>query len=135
MSDGGPATHDAYLAAFPPGQRATLERIRGLVRAIVPEATETIGYGIPTFRLHGRNLVHYAGFAHHDSFFPGSAALSDTLEAEVAPWRTGRGTLQFRHGSEIPWELLERIVRLRVAEETERAAAKRGSSSSRGVRG
>lgn len=120
----GPTTHDDYLADFPPEQRATLERMRALVRSVAPGAVETIGYGIPTFKLGGRNLVHYAGFAKHDSFFPGSAALSDALDADVAPWRTGKGTLQFRHGTEIPWGLLERIVRLRVEEETARVAAK-----------
>ena len=117
-------THDDYLATFPPEQRDRLERLRAIVHAAAPGATETIGYGIPTFRLFGRNFVHYAGFARHDSFFPGSATLTDSLDGELAPWRAGRGTLQFPHGSAIPWELLERIVRLRVAEETERAATK-----------
>lgn len=120
----GPRTHDEYLAGIPEPQRPALEAIRATVRAVAPGAVETIGYGIPTFRIGTRNLVHYAGFAGHDSFFPGSAALLDSLGDEVARWRAGRGTLRFPHGEPIPLEVVARIVALRLEEEAARAATR-----------
>ncbi|MEZ4627018.1 MAG: hypothetical protein R2912_02600 [Eubacteriales bacterium] len=41
--------------------------MRTAILAIVPEATEKISYGIPTFYLNG-NLVHFAAFKRHIGF-------------------------------------------------------------------
>jgi uncharacterized protein YdhG (YjbR/CyaY superfamily) len=65
---------DEYLARVPEEARAALEKLRKTVMAAVPEATETISYGIPAFKLHGRSLVWYAAFKNHCSFFPLSSA-------------------------------------------------------------
>ena len=32
------------------------------MKGIAPDATETISYAIPTFDLHGKHLVHFAGY-------------------------------------------------------------------------
>jgi hypothetical protein len=44
---------DDYLAAVPEPARTTLEKVRRVIRAAVPEATETISYGLPTFSTRG----------------------------------------------------------------------------------
>ena len=61
---------EEYLAACPEESRAALEDLRQVIRAIVPEASEVISYGMPTFRVHGRMLVSYAAFSDHCSLFP-----------------------------------------------------------------
>jgi uncharacterized protein YdhG (YjbR/CyaY superfamily) len=61
---------DEYLAAVPEPARSTLKKVRAAIRAVVPpEATEAIGYGVPTFRYKGP-LVGFAAFSKHCSFFP-----------------------------------------------------------------
>ena len=42
---------DAYLAALPADQRSLLAAVRERVRALAPEATELISYGMPAFKL------------------------------------------------------------------------------------
>lgn len=54
-----PATVDEYLATMPAATRSKLEDLRRTIRAAAPDATEKIGYGIPTYVFHG-NLVHFA---------------------------------------------------------------------------
>lgn len=61
---------EAYLAALPEEQRATLETVRATIQATAPDATETISYQIPTFRWGGRGLVAYAAFKKHYSPLP-----------------------------------------------------------------
>jgi uncharacterized protein YdhG (YjbR/CyaY superfamily) len=39
---------DAFIAAFPPETQVALQRVRDIIRATAPGATETISYGIPT---------------------------------------------------------------------------------------
>ena len=45
---------DAYLAARPEDQRATLEALRTLLKSLLPGAEEVISYAIPGFRLGGK---------------------------------------------------------------------------------
>ncbi|MGK8489302.1 iron chaperone [Nocardia asiatica] len=104
-----PADIDAYLAGFPEDVREILSGIRAAIRRALPEATEAISYDIPTFKLRGRNVVHFAGWKQHVSLYPipdGDPA----LERELEPYRAGKGTLRFRLGEPVPYELIARIA-------------------------
>ena len=83
-----------------------------------PDAQEAISYGIPTFKLHG-NLVHFAAFKTHISFFPMSSPM-EAFKEEVAEYKTGPGTLQFPLDEPLPLELIRRIVQYRVKEKQAR---------------
>src|SRR5271157_1200080 len=86
---------DKYLAGVAEPARSTLNRVRAVIRSVVPaEATEGISYGMPAFLYKG-SLIGYAAFKDHCSLFPMSAALIDELEDELAKYRTSKGTLQF----------------------------------------
>jgi uncharacterized protein YdhG (YjbR/CyaY superfamily) len=104
-----PENIDAYLAGFPDDVREILSGIRAAIRRALPDATEAISYDIPTFKLHGRNVVHFAGWKQHVSLYPipdGDPA----LERELEPYRAGKGTLRFRLGEPVPYELIARIA-------------------------
>jgi uncharacterized protein YdhG (YjbR/CyaY superfamily) len=49
VSKSAPEEVDAYLAAVPEASRAALEQLRKTISSAAPEATEGIGYAIPTF--------------------------------------------------------------------------------------
>ena len=82
---------DATLAALPADQRAALQTLRQTIATVAPEATETISYGMPAFRYHGRALVSYAAFKAHCSFFPMSSTLIQAHHDELAGIRHGQG--------------------------------------------
>ncbi|HVA84766.1 MAG TPA: DUF1801 domain-containing protein [Candidatus Saccharimonadales bacterium] len=107
---------DETLAALPPDQRTALQALRETIAAAAPEAEETISYSMPAFRYHGRALVSYAAFKTHCSFFPMSAAMIESLHDELADFATSKGTLQFSPEHLIPAELVERMVRERMAQ-------------------
>lgn len=106
---------DDYLKKVPPTQKVILERIREIVRELVPDAEEVISYGIPTFRLKGKNLVHFSGFAHHIGFYPTPSAIS-AFKDELAPYKQAKGSVQFPLEQPIPYELITKIVRYRTKE-------------------
>ena len=112
-----PATIDEYLSGCPDDIRDILEKIRQVIRSAAPEATETISYGIPTFKLRGRNLVHFGGFKDHASFFPTSSPIP-VFEKELAPYSTSSGTIRFSIGQDIPYDLIRRITEYRVTQLT-----------------
>ena len=111
------ATIDAYLAAFPPDVQEKLQGIRAVIRRAAPDAEEAIRYGIPTFRQNGSNLVHFAAFKDHLSFFPTASGVAE-FQKELSPYHLSKGTIQFPLDKPVPYDLVERIVRFRVAEST-----------------
>ncbi|MCL1992197.1 MAG: DUF1801 domain-containing protein [Spirochaetes bacterium] len=110
---------DEYIERFAPDVKNTLREIRAFIKQEVPQAEEKISYKMPTFYLNG-NLVHYAAFKDHYGFFPAPSGI-DAFEKELAPYRSGKGTLRFPFGEPIPWELIRKIVRFRVTENLSRA--------------
>ncbi|MEO8926113.1 MAG: DUF1801 domain-containing protein [Caulobacteraceae bacterium] len=114
---------DAYIAASAPGAQAVLRRIREIVRAAAPEAKEIISYKMPAFRGHGM-LVYFAAFKNHIGIFPpieGDAGLDEAL----ARYRGPKGNLRFPLDEPIPYDLIERIARLRAKQDQAKARARK----------
>jgi len=65
-----PNTIDEYITGFPEGTQEKLQQIRTAVKQWVPEAVETISYGIPTFKLNGTYLIYFAGYKKHIGIYP-----------------------------------------------------------------
>lgn len=115
---------EAYLDTIAEPHNGILRHLHAVIKAAAPEATEAVAYGIPTFRLDG-NLVHYAGFKRHMSFFPGSTAHNDALKESLAGYKLAKGTIQFTSDSILPDDLVTLIVKLRVEENREIARARK----------
>ncbi|HEY6487897.1 MAG: DUF1801 domain-containing protein [Terracidiphilus sp.] len=112
---------EEYLARIPEPAQSTLRTIRAMIRAAAPkDATEGLSYGMPAFR-HKGALVAYAAFKKHCSFFPMQASLIDAMQAELKAYRTAKGTLQFAVDKPLPAALVEKMVKVRVAENEARS--------------
>jgi uncharacterized protein YdhG (YjbR/CyaY superfamily) len=109
------ASIDEYIAAFPGDVQAVLQELRRLIRQVSPEAAEAISYEIPTFRLNGKNVVHFAGWKSHVSLYPIPAG-TEAFRERLAPYVAGKGTLRFPLGKPLPSKLVEETVRLLVEE-------------------
>jgi uncharacterized protein YdhG (YjbR/CyaY superfamily) len=107
---------DATLAALPTDQRTALQALRRTIAAAAPEAVETISYGMPAFRYRGHALVSYAAFKAHCSLFPRSGAVVEAHRDELAGHATAKGTLRFTPQHPLPNDLVETIVRERMAQ-------------------
>ena len=103
------ATVDEYVAGLPDDVAAIVERLRALVHAAVPDAGEKISYGMPTFTLDGRPLVHVAAWTKHIALYP-LPTMDDALARDVAPFQGTKSTLRLPLGPPIPYELVERVV-------------------------
>ena len=114
---------DAYISRFPADVRAILEKVRTTIRNAAPQATEKISYLMPAFKLHGI-LVYFAAWQNHIGLYPPISG-DKALEKAVARYAGPRGNLQFPLNEPIPYGLIERIVRLRVKQDSAKAAAKR----------
>lgn len=107
---------DSFLAAVPADKRAALKNLRKTIRAAAPKATELINYGVPMFRLDGKNLVSYAAAANHCTFYVQSPAVMRAFAAELEDYKQGKGSIQFAPDRPIPAALVTKLVRARIAE-------------------
>jgi uncharacterized protein YdhG (YjbR/CyaY superfamily) len=104
-------TIDDYINAYPEDVQAILKKMRETIRKAAPEAEEAISYRIPTFRLNG-NLVHFAAFKDHVSFFPTPRGIL-AFKKELSPYKVSKGTVQFPLDKPIPYELVRKITLFR----------------------
>jgi uncharacterized protein YdhG (YjbR/CyaY superfamily) len=107
---------DAYLAAQSEANHAALERMRRVIREELPEASEVISYGLPTFKHRGRAVLAIAGWQKHVAIYPMSYAVMDAHRAELSAYEVDKGTIRFPPGVEFDTALLKTMVRERVAE-------------------
>lgn len=106
---------DEYIAAFPEGTQNSLQEIRALIKAAAPQAREKISYQIAAFELNGKNLIHFAGWKNHISIYPIPAG-DELFHKEISQYADGKGTLKFPLNKPLPLKLIEKIVKLHLAE-------------------
>lgn len=124
---------DAYIAGFAPEVQAILARVRKVVRAAAPDATEVISYRMPALKQHGV-LIYYAAFKHHLGFYPPITG-DPALEAEAARYAGEKGNLRFPFDQPIPFDLIARLTRLRAAQDAARHGPRNRARDARPSRG
>ena len=104
-----PSTVEQYLSDLPEEARAVLTEVRAAVLRGMPGATETVRYGMPAAMLGDRYGLHFAAWKKHAALYP-VPVFDGALEAEVAPYRSGKDAVHLRYGRPLPVDLVERIA-------------------------
>lgn len=113
---------DEYISNFPPEVQEILKNLRKVIKESAPDADEKISYQMPAFALHG-NLVYFAAYKNHIGFYPTSSGI-DAFKHELLEYKTSKGTVQFPIKKPLPYELISKIVKFRVAENIKKAEEK-----------
>jgi uncharacterized protein YdhG (YjbR/CyaY superfamily) len=106
-------TIDEYIEAFPKDVQTILEKMRQTIKKEAPGAAETISYQIPTFKLNGKGLAYFAAFKSHIGFYPIPSGI-EAFKKELAPYKQGKGSVQFPLDKPIPYDLVRKITKFRV---------------------
>ena len=113
-------TIDDYIKPFPESTKTILNKIHSIIKDILPkDAIETISYGIPTFKLNGKFVIYFAGYAKHISLYPIPHGDED-FRQEIAPFIKGKGTLQFPLDKPIPYDLIKKVAKQSLIANLER---------------
>ena len=121
--DQAPKSVDQYIASQPQAVQRVLKRVRSSIRKAVPRAEEMISYGIPTYKLHGRAVIYFAGWSRHFSLYPSTDRLVAAFKVELAPYEVNKGTIRFPLSEPVPVTLIEGIAKFRAKEVAERGQA------------
>ena len=108
---------DEYILKYPPEIQEKLKTLRKVIKESAPDAEEKISWQMPTFVLQG-NLVHFAVCKNHIGFYPGLSGI-DAFKHELSEYKGTKGSIHFPIKKPLPYELISKIVKFRVAENTE----------------
>ena len=113
---------DEYIAGYPVPVQKIMGKLRATIRKAAPKAEETIGYGIPTFKLEG-NLVHFGAFKNYVRFYPAPRGIEE-FKKELSVYKGAKGSVQFPFDKPLPLGLIAKIVKFRVKANLEKAKTK-----------
>lgn len=114
MNNQKPATVEEYFATFTDETAlAAMKAVRAAIRDTAPAAVESIGYGIPTYKVNGKAVVHFGGFKTHVGFYATPTGHAEFSE-ELSRYKQGKGSVQFPLSEPMPLELIKRIVQFRM---------------------
>ena len=108
-------TIDEFISQYPPEVQTILQKIRALIQKSAPGAEEAMAYGIPTFKLNSKNLVHFSAFKEHIGFYPTPAGI-EKFRKELSAYEGAKGSVQFPLTKPIPYALIGKITQFRVKE-------------------
>lgn len=100
-----------YFEQFKDLDAAILNKIsnlRNFIKQQIPNATEIISYGIPTYKLK-KNIIHFGLNKNHIGIYPGSKAI-EYFSKELADFKTSKGTVKVPFEKDLPFELIKKII-------------------------
>ncbi len=112
---------DEYIASQPEAVQEALERVRNAIGRALPGVEEVISYAIPTCKVQGGAVLHFAGWKKHYSLYPATDGVIATFKEDLAPYEIRKRTLRFPVDKPVPVALIERIAKFRAKEVAEKA--------------
>ena len=111
---------DQYIAGFPAEVQERLSAIRRIIVEYAQQATERISWGMPSYSLSGKYLVHFAGFKRHIGFYTNMADLAKFKE-KLTGYKTSKGTIQFPMNKPLPIDLIREIISYQVTRQSKQS--------------
>jgi uncharacterized protein YdhG (YjbR/CyaY superfamily) len=108
-------TVEEYIESFPKNVQDILEKLRNTVRRTAPDSVESISYSMPTFKLNGQRLVYFSAWKNHIGFYSIPKG-DEAFRKELSPYRGEKGSLRFPLDRPVPYDLVKKIVMLRLKE-------------------
>ena len=105
-----------YLAAAPPDKRAALKKIRKVVKAAAPKATESVSYGVVGFKHNGKPVIYLGHAKGHCALYGSTGHFVAAHGAALKGFEVSKGTIRFPAAKPPPSRLVTKMVKARIAE-------------------
>jgi len=112
-----------YIANAPADQRPTLERLRQMIRAALPDCTEQIGSsGFPVYTRDGDWIAGFATRKKGPMLYIMAPGVLDEFEERLGPLRSGNSCVEFRATKTVSeadlWRMTEEMLARGRADES-----------------
>lgn len=104
---------DEYIAQFGGETKERLIWMRAAIQATFPKSFEDISYGLPTYRTapEKRGIVHFGAAKDHVGLYAIFEPKANAhIQGKMKPYRTGKGTLQFKNDEPLPKHTIREIL-------------------------
>ena len=107
---------DDYLQEIGTDKRKQLERIRKIAKKVIPEAEETIGYGMPTLKYKGKAFLGFNAHKEHIGIYPYGGEEIEKVKDKLMELNYGfsKGAIRIPYDQPIPENLLTEIILSRI---------------------
>jgi uncharacterized protein len=101
---------DSYIANASIVSQSTLRDVRKIIQSTIPEAVESISWGVPFYRYYGP-LAGFALYKNHVSFGI-TSLITDELrnQLEKNGYKTGKKTIQIKFDQQVPSTIIKQIL-------------------------
>ena len=101
---------DTYIDSIPTAGRLKFDELRQLVKQTLPQANETISYGILGYKIdEKRARVFISGWKNHVAMYP--LPTDPDLRKKLTPYIRGKGTMYFPLDKPLPATLITACVK------------------------
>ncbi len=108
-------TVDSYMESFPKNTQTRLKKLRALILKNAKDVVESISYGMPAYKTHGKPLLYFAGYESHIGLYATPTA-NVKFAKELSHYKQGKGSIQFPLHEPLPKDLILKIIHYRVEE-------------------
>ena len=105
-----------YLDTLAEPDRTAISTVYARARALVPEAEDGVGYGMPALRYRGKPLLSVRQARDHIGLYPFRPAAIDAVRDDLAGFSLSKGTVRFSAAHPLPEDVLDRLILTRKAE-------------------
>jgi uncharacterized protein YdhG (YjbR/CyaY superfamily) len=109
-------TVDDYLAAAPKDKHATLKMLRQTIKVAAPKASESLSYGIVGYKLQRKSVVYFGYWKAHYAIYGLGNRVTKAHAADLKTYLQSKGTIQFPADEPLPYRLVTKLVKARIAE-------------------
>lgn len=108
-------TVDQYLEEFSGEILQRMIQLRKLILDLDSEIQEGISYKMPSYKIYGKPLVYFAGYKNHLGLYALPSG-HEKFSKKLAIFKQGKGSVQFPLDREMPFQLIEEIIKFRIKE-------------------
>lgn len=88
--------------------------MRTAIRQALPDADEVISYNMPTYKMHGVTLLHFAASKAHYALYLSTKPIEAAFKDELRNCDIDKGTIRFSFAEPVPQTLIKRIAKFRA---------------------
>jgi uncharacterized protein YdhG (YjbR/CyaY superfamily) len=98
-----------YIEQCPEEVQKKLKEIRSVIEETVPEATKNIAWGMPSYKIKKKFLIHFSVHKAHISLHVGTDGM-EAFQDRVKEYSKTKSTLHIKFHDSVPVELLRDMV-------------------------
>ncbi len=99
-----------YLEELPADRQAALKKVRSLIRKAVPQAKESMQYGMAAYDLNGL-ICSLASQKNYMALYVCEPEVVDAHRAALGKLNCGKGCIRFRNLEELPLDAVADILK------------------------